>query len=135
MLRLGEVTLVSGRPEEARTWFEAAYQTNAKSVEAALLAGYVAWEAGGDPAPLARRVRDAAALEAPTSGVLSEGDRKDAQGVVARPLAKPLGRLLFGGPVDSLRTRAAAGEPVTDADVLDAWGEVRQLCREYHARR
>lgn len=134
VLRLGEVTLVSGRPGEAREWFEAALQTNEKSVEAALLAGYVAWEEGDDPTPLARRVTAAAAVEAPTKGVLNEGDRKDAKGKVARPLSHPLGRLLFGAPIDSLRARAAAGETVTDADVLEAWQDVRRVCRELQAR-
>jgi hypothetical protein len=79
-------------------------------------------------------VRDAAAVEAPTKGVLNEGDRKDAKGGVARLLSHPLGRLLFGAPVDSLRARAAAGETVTDADVLEAWREVQQLCREHRTR-
>jgi tetratricopeptide (TPR) repeat protein len=135
VLRLGEVTLVSGRSEEARTWFEAVLQTNAKSVEAALLAGYVAWEEGDGPSPLARRVRDATAVETPAKGVLNEGDRRDEKGRAARPLSHPLGRLLFGAPVDSLRARAAAGEVVTDADVLEAWREVRRLCREHRSRR
>jgi tetratricopeptide (TPR) repeat protein len=137
VVRLGEVTLVTDRPEEARTWFEAALQTNAKSVEAALLAGYVAWEygEGGDAAPLAQRVRTAAAVEAPVAGVLNEGDRRDAQGRAARPLSHPLGRLLFGAPVDSLRARAAAGESLSDAVVLEAFREVRRLRREYEARR
>jgi Tfp pilus assembly protein PilF len=137
VVRLGEVTLVTDRPEEARTWFEAALQTNAKSVEAALLAGYVAWEyrEGVDAAPLAQRVRAAAAVEAPVAGVLNEGDRRDAQGRAARPLSHPLGRLLFGAPVDSLHARAAAGESVSDAVVLEAWREVRRLRREYEARR
>ena len=136
VVRLGEVTLATGRSEEARTWFEAALQTNARSVEAALLAGYVAWEAGeaGDPAPLARRVREAATVEAPVKGVLNEGDRRDAKGGAARPLTHPLGRLLFGAPVDVLRTRSAAGESLSDAAVLEAWREVRRLRRGYERR-
>ncbi len=68
-------------------------------------------------------------------GVLNEGDRRDAKGGAARPLSHPLGRLLFGVPIDSLRTRGAAGETLSDADVLDAWRAVRRLRREYDARR
>ena len=137
VVRLGEVTLMTGRPDEARAWFEAALQTNAKSVEAALLAGYIAWEAGEapDPAPLALRVREAATVEAPVEGVLSEGDRRDEKGKAAPPLANPLGRLLFGEPVDALRASAAAGTPPSDDTVLEAWREVRRLRREYEARR
>jgi Flp pilus assembly protein TadD len=136
VVRLGEVALAAGRPEEARTWLEAALQTNAKSVEAALLAGYVAWEAagGGDVGPFAGSVREAARVEAPVKGVLSEGDRQGTRGRAARPLTHPLGRLLFGRPVDALRARAAAGEPLSDADVLEAWREVRRLRQEYEAR-
>jgi tetratricopeptide (TPR) repeat protein len=137
VVRLGEVTLVTGRPEEARAWFEAALQTNPKSVAAALLAGYVAWEAGQarDPAAPAWRVREAATIEAPVKGVLNEGDRRDAKGGAAQPLTHPLGRLLFGAPVDSLRLRGAGGEPLSDAVVVEAWREIRRLRREYEARR
>jgi tetratricopeptide (TPR) repeat protein len=137
LVRLGEVLLVTGRSEEARTWFEAALMTNSKSVEAALLAGYVAWEAEGfrDPGPLARRVLAAARVETPTKGVLGEGDRKDEKGVAARPLTHPLGRLLFGEPVDSLRSVARAGTPLSDVAVLEAWRAVRQLKGEYERRR
>jgi tetratricopeptide (TPR) repeat protein len=135
VIRLGEVALVADRPEEARKWFEAALQTNARSVEAALLAGYIAWESGEEPSPLARRVREAATVETPLQGELNEGDRKSDEGVVARPLSHPLGRLLFGVPVDSLRARSAAGEPPTDADVLEAWREVQRLREGHRARR
>jgi hypothetical protein len=74
-------------------------------------------------------------VEAPVAGVLNEGDRRDARGGAARPLTHPLGRLLFGAPVDSLRARAAAGESLSDAVVLESWREVRRLHREYEARR
>ena len=137
VVRLGEITLVRGRPEEAREWFEAALQTNAKSVEAALLAGYIGWATGkdSDPGPLAQRVRRAARVDAPIEGVLSEGDRRDARGKAARPLANPLGRLLLGVPVDALRARGAAGESLSDADVVEAWREVGRLLGEYETRR
>ena len=137
VVRLGEVTLVSGRPEEARQWFEAALRTNGKSVEAALLAGYTVWAAreAPDPAPLALRVRRAATVEAPVASVLNEGDRRDARGKIARPLLSPLGRLLFEEPVDVLRARGASGQPPSDAEVVEAWREVDRLLREYEARR
>jgi hypothetical protein len=68
-----------------------------------------------------------AALEAPVKGVLSEGDRRDAQRVVAPPLASPLGQLLFGETSASLRRRATAGLPLDDASVEGLWREVRRL--------
>jgi tetratricopeptide (TPR) repeat protein len=137
VIRLGEVALAAGRPDEARAGLEAALQTNARSVEAALLAGYLAWEAeeAADLDPLVGRVRDAALVEAPVKGVLNEGDRRDAQGGAARPITRPLGRLLFGAPVDTLRARAAEGEPLSEADVLEAWVEVRRLREAYERRR
>jgi tetratricopeptide (TPR) repeat protein len=136
VIRLGEVALAAGRPEEARAWLEAALQTNAKSLEAALLAGYVSWELGEkEPGPLVGRVRDASLVEAPAKGVLNEGDRRDSRGVVARPVTHPLGRLLFGGPVDDLRSRVVAGEPLSEADVLAAWREVRRLRSVYEKQR
>jgi tetratricopeptide (TPR) repeat protein len=128
VVRLGEVLIVRGRDAEAREWLEAALRTNPKSVEAAFLAGFVAWDGGsGEVAPLARRVREAAKVVAPVKGVLSEGDRRDAKHVAAPPLESPLGRLLFGAPIAALRGRAAAGEEIGDALVLSLWREARQL--------
>jgi tetratricopeptide (TPR) repeat protein len=128
VVRLGEVLIVRGRDAEAREWLEAALRTNPKSVEAAFLAGFVAWDGGsGEVAPLARRVREAAKVVAPVKGVLSEGDRRDAKRVAAPPLESPLGRLLFGAPIAALRGRAAAGEEIDDALVLSLWREARQL--------
>ena len=135
VLRLGEVLLVSGRAGEAHEWFEAALRTNPKSVEAAFLAGFVAWDAGsGDAAGLARRVRDAATIDAPVKGVLSEGDRRDAKRVAAPPLESPLGRLLFGEPIAALRGRAAAGLPIDEARLLALWRETRLLQGRLAAR-
>jgi len=135
VVRLGEVLLVRGRDAEAREWLEAALRTNPKSVEAAFLAGFAAWEPGaGDPARLARRVREAARVEGPVKGVLGEGDRRDAKQSAAPPLESPLGRLLFGEPIAALRARARAGEPIDDALVLSLWGEARRLRRELEDR-
>ena len=135
VLRLGEVLLVSGRAGEAHEWFEAALRTNPKSVEAAFLAGFVAWDSGsGDIARLARRVLEAATIDAPVKGVLSEGDRRDAKRVAAPPLESPLGRLLFGEPIAALRGRAAAGLPIDEARLLALWRETRLLQGRLAAR-
>jgi tetratricopeptide (TPR) repeat protein len=135
VVRLGEVALASGRPVDAGGWFEAALRTNPKSVEAAFLAGFVAWDGGTrDVARLVRRVRTAAEVVAPVKGVLSEGDRKDPKRVVAPPLESPLGRLLFGAPIATLRGRAAAGRDIDDPTVTSLWREVRRLKAELAAR-
>jgi len=135
MVRLGEVLLVAGRAGEARQWFEAALKTNPKSVEAAFLAGFAAWDGGpGEVERLARRVREAARVEAPVKGVLSEGDRKDEKRVAVPPLASPLGRLLFGGPIARLRGRALTGRPIDDALVTDMWREARRVRSDLAAR-
>ena len=66
--------------------------------------------------------------------MLSEGDRKDAQRVAAPPLASPLGRLLFGEPIEELRADAAAGKPISEASVIEEWRTVRRLRREHERR-
>lgn len=135
VVRLGEVLLVAGRSGEAREWFEAALRTNPKSLEAAFLAGFVAWDGGlREVAPLARRVREAAKVSAPVKGVLSEGDRKDPKSVLAPPLESPLGRLLFGAPIASLRGRGAAGQELDDTRVVALWLEARDLKAKLAAR-
>ncbi len=135
VVRLGEVLLVMGREAEAVRWFESAVRTNPRCVEAAFLGGYVAWERGSDDtARLVQRVRAAARVEAPIKGVLNEGDRKDAQRVAAPPLARPLGVLLFGGPIATLRSRAAAGEEISPALVVQLWREVRRVRAVTRAR-
>jgi tetratricopeptide (TPR) repeat protein len=136
VVRLGEVLLVRGRESEAREWLEAALRTNPKSVEAAFLAGFVGWDEGADDvARLARRVRDAARIDVPLKGVLSEGDRRDAKRTAAPPLESPLGRLLFGAPIATLRGRAAAGERIDDAHVIALWRGARRLRSELAVRR
>jgi tetratricopeptide (TPR) repeat protein len=134
VVRLGEIALVTGRLEEARHWFESALRTNPKSVEAAFLAGYLGWEEGRETAPLVERVRQATKLEAPPKGVLSEGDRRDTHRAAAPPLSSPLGRLLFGAPVERLRANAASGKPISEASVIQEWGMVRRLRREHERR-
>lgn len=135
VLRLGEIALVSGRTDEAREWFEASLRTNPKSVEAAFLAGFVAWDAGARDLPrLVRRVHDAAEVVAPVKGVLSEGDRKDPRRVAAPPLESPLGKLLFGAPIAALRGRVAAGRGIDEATVVQAWREARGLKTAFATR-
>jgi len=110
MLRLGEVLIVKGRREEARTWLEAAARTNPRSVEAPFLLGYLSWEEGdgrGAKAFLGRAAR-AARIDAPAKGVLGEGDRK-ATGTAgparaAPPLREPMGRTLFSEVAKPIRT-------------------------------
>jgi tetratricopeptide (TPR) repeat protein len=110
MLRLGEVSMVQGRTEEARTWLEAAARTNPKSVEAAFLLSALRWEAGDRPGAKALLVRAARAgrTEAPPKGVLGEGDRKavaapTAPVRAAPPLREPMGRTLFSELARPLR--------------------------------
>ena len=137
LVRLGEVLLATGRDRAAGECFEAALRTNPKSVEAAFLAGYVPWDAGAtDVARLSGRVARAAKVEAPVKGVLSEGDRKDKGRVVAPPLASPLGRLLFGDPVQALRARAAAGQALDAGSLVPLWraARLRQQALEARAR-
>jgi tetratricopeptide (TPR) repeat protein len=115
MVRLGEILMLRGRRAEALTWLEAASRTNAKSVEAAFLAGYLHWEAG-DRRTAARfyeRALAATRADAPIRGVLNEGDRKPAgagQGPAAPapPLQSPMGRTLLGEFAAALK---AAGDP------------------------
>jgi tetratricopeptide (TPR) repeat protein len=113
MLRLGEVLIVQGRREDARTWLEAAARTNPKSVEAPFLLGYLSWEAGEgrQASALLGRAARAGQTDAPPKGVLGEGDRKAAVTAVpvraAPPLREPMGRTLFSELAGSLRTSGA----------------------------
>jgi tetratricopeptide (TPR) repeat protein len=135
VVRLGEVLLVSGRQHEAGESFEAALRTNPKSVEAAFLAGYVAWQEGVRPlAPRVRAVVRAVKVDAPVRGVLNEGDRRDGKRVAAPPLENPLGRLLFGEPIAALRARAAAGLAPDEAFVAGLWRETQRLRERLSAR-
>ncbi len=100
MLRLGEVLLVAGETREAGDWFEATLQSNPKSVEAACLAGYLAWRRGDRDGARSFHDRALAAgrTEAPIAGVLGEGDRRAAPGsrTPLPPIDRPMGRTLFG---------------------------------------
>lgn len=134
VVRLGEIALLAGRAAEARRWFESALRTNPKSIEAAFLAGYLAWDEGRPTGPFLQRLREAARVEAPVKGVLNEGDRRGTRRSAAPPLTTPLGRLLFGEPVGALRARVAAGEPLKDATVVEQWRAVRRLRQAHESR-
>jgi tetratricopeptide (TPR) repeat protein len=134
VVRLGEIALVAGRSAEARRWFESALRMNPKSIEAAFLAGYLAWDEGRPTGSFLQRLREAARVEGPTKGVLNEGDRRGTWRRAAPPLATPLGRLLFGEPVGTLRARVAAGEPLHEATVVEQWRAVRRLRQAHQGR-
>jgi len=136
MVRLGEVLIVDGGLGEARRWLESALATNSKSVEAAFLLGYLAWESGDEKAALrlARKARQAATAPAPVQGVLNEGDRKDAKLVAAPPLTSPMGRMLFGDQAAFVSVAARSGGSAADADFVAAWVSVRRA-RRGHERR
>lgn len=137
MVRLGEVLLVEGHPDEARRWFEDAIRTNPRSVDAALLAAYLERPRASPPARLegvARRLQAAAAVARPAKGVPGEGDRRDAAGHAAPPLEKPHGRLLFEEPARALRARVAEGHSLTGADVTEAWAGVDRALAELRRR-
>ncbi len=109
MVRLGEVLIVRGQAQDARSWLEAAARTNPKSVEAAFLAGYLLWEAGdrqGAEACL-RKALQASRTEGPPKGVLGEGDlqlRSAGEVKAAPPLQAPMGRTLFSELSKPLRS-------------------------------
>ena len=118
MVRLGEILILRGRPDEAREWLEAAARTNPKSVEAAFLAGYLYWE-GGNLEAAARFFENAlraAHADVPTRGVLNEGDRQPAHRgrgqapAPSPPLQGPMGQTLLGEFSEPLKTtRTSAG--------------------------
>jgi tetratricopeptide (TPR) repeat protein len=149
MLRLGELLIVRARNDEARSWLEAAMHSNPKSIEAAFLAGYLRWEAGDAEGArsLHARAQAAGRHEAPTRGVLSEGDRRaspppaaagagssEPARVAAPPLKEPMGKTLFGAFAEPLRAGAEA-KPLEDDAALDRCYEpVRARVRRYAAR-
>ena len=128
MVRLGEIALVLGEQARARAWFESALRTNPKCVEAAFLLGYLAWVSGrrDDAAAFCRRAIEAATVQAPVKGVMSEGDRKAA----APPLRAPVGTTLFSSQSDVLRP--APGSSRASASLCDpdsVYAPVRDLAQ------
>ena len=141
MLRLGEVLIVQDRTDEARTWLEAAARTNPKSVEAAFLLGYLLWEAGdrrGANAHLEGAAR-AARTDAPTKGVLGEGDRKPAVAAgparAAPPLREPMGRTLFSEVAKPLRSPDGQTVPATADSLYRAVGQAKRAIADRRGAR
>jgi tetratricopeptide (TPR) repeat protein len=163
IVRLGEILIVKGDPAQARQWLEGAARTNAKSVDAAFLSGYLRWQEGdleGAGAFYAKALR-AAETDAPVKGVLGEGDRKAAPGtggappagappsaaapgaaeggpahIAAPPLKSPLGRTLFGEFTAQIRAGAAhpLREPFSENDLRGVYAPVQRLVREIAGR-
>lgn len=136
IVRLAEVLIVAGRSAEARRWLEAAVRMNPKSLEAAFLASYVAWEAGDAAAAraFAGKARSAALADAPVRGVLGEGDRRGSNRTVAPPLARPMGRTLFEAAASVVRAAAAPDRPLPQADLERAWRAAREARLDYQVR-
>ena len=78
VLKLGEVLLLKGDLEQARSYFLAASRTNFKSVEAHYLAGYIAWRKGERAGALSalQKAVILSQAERPPAGVPGEGDTK-----------------------------------------------------------
>lgn len=138
MVRLGEVLIVGEHTEEGRTWLEAAARTNPKSVEAAFLLGYLRWEAGdrrGANAHL-QRAAMAARTDAPTRGVLGEGDRKAALAAgptrAAPPLREPMGRTLFSELAMPLRSADGQTVLATADSLYRAVGQAKRAIAGRH---
>jgi tetratricopeptide (TPR) repeat protein len=83
VVKLGEVYLLSGRSQQALTFFKAAVQSNFKSVEAHYLIGYLEWQRGGRAAAL-QALRQAAELsrakQKPAGEPMGEGDTRTTGG-------------------------------------------------------
>ena len=79
IIKLGEVNLLSGRREQALTYFTTAIQSNSKSVEAHYLIGYLEWRRGDREAAL-QALRQAAELsrpkQKPAGEPMGEGDTR-----------------------------------------------------------
>lgn len=81
-LKLGELRLVRGDPDEAQDWLEAAYRTNHRSVEALFLTAYLRHRAG-DPDGAWELYRKAVATgqePPPPVAVPGEGDTRPGAG-------------------------------------------------------
>jgi Flp pilus assembly protein TadD len=129
LVRLGEVRLLRGDAAEAGSLLRDALRTNPKSVEAAFLLGYLAWDGGDSEAArdYCRSARQAARREAPAGGVPGEGDvRRESGGPAPAPVARPallspLARELLAhdGPVE--------GSAPSDEDLRRLYEPVREF--------
>ena len=96
ILKLGEVCLLRGDSPRARSYFETALQTNAKSVEAHYLIGYIEWHAGDKQAALSAlsQAVQLSRAKRPTGQPLGEGDTRSGGGPI---LAEGASRKSFFG--------------------------------------
>jgi Tfp pilus assembly protein PilF len=125
LVRLGEVRLLRGDGAEAGSLLRDALRTNPKSVEAAFLLGFLAWE-GSDVAgarDYCRAALRAGQREAPVEGVLGEGDVKDEGGggaaASAPGFASPSRQTLFSPFAGALLSlHSGADGPVLTADEI-----------------
>jgi tetratricopeptide (TPR) repeat protein len=94
VLKLGEVCLLAGQDQRALSYLNTALQSNAKSVEAHYLIGYVEWRRGERGRAL-DALRDAVAsskIKRPKAQPLGEGDTRGGKGPI---LAEGAGRKSF----------------------------------------
>jgi len=114
LVRLGEVRLLQGDRSEAASLLNAALASNPKSIEAAFLLGYLAWE--GNDLDGAQRYCEAALRagrsDAPIEGVLGEGDLKPEAGSngSAGAALSSSRRTIFTGLAQALLVSDSAGD-------------------------
>ena len=77
MLRLAQVALLKGEPDNARQWLEAIIGTHASSIEAHFLLGLIDWRSGNTEAAQTRfELIGGLMADTPSDPVIGEGDRK-----------------------------------------------------------
>lgn len=104
MVRIAELLIVRGEYAEATVWLEDASRTNAESVEAAYLAGFLRWldgDMGGARDHYARALAATGPRQIP-HGVPGEGDVRPGMARVA-----PSDGSLFGSLIGSLEKNGA----------------------------
>jgi hypothetical protein len=115
LLRRGELALIRDRPADALTLLDAVLGSHARSVEAHLLKGYVAWKRG-QPAPAAAMFRRAVTLAHSRQTV----PRRSGEGDTKRGLAPAVARTsrcrIFESQIERLSgiDSAAAGGLMND---------------------
>ena len=91
LLRLGQVYLLKGQVEEAQSYFNAVIGSNFKSIEAHILAGYLAWKREDEQKAkeMFRNAWKYAKDDLSPKEVLGEGDTKGGKSF-ERPIARDL---------------------------------------------
>lgn len=115
IIKLGEIAVLTGEYGQARTYLETALQTNAKSVEAHYLLGYLEWREGDGEAALQflQQALQLGRVERPAGQPLGEGDTRVGTGPI---LAEGAGRKSFFAPFWSALVEREGGV-LSDADV------------------